>query len=64
MIDRTNWDQWKEQGRKGFRERAAEVIDELLDDYEVDPLEPKLHEEIRELFEKTAKDSDVELPAF
>jgi trimethylamine--corrinoid protein Co-methyltransferase len=63
MIDRTNWDQWKEAGSKTFRDRAADAIAECLENYEVDPLEEKLHQEIRELFQKTANDPGVRLPA-
>lgn len=64
MIDRTNWDQWKEGGQKSLRDRALGVIDECLENYEVGPLDEKLHQEIRELFQKTANDADVRLPAF
>jgi trimethylamine--corrinoid protein Co-methyltransferase len=62
MVDRTNWDQWKEGGEKKWRDRALEAIGELLANYEVEPLEEKLHEEIRDLFERTAKDPGVRLP--
>jgi len=62
MVDRTNWDQWEMQGSKDWRERAGEVMDEILDDYDVEPLEEVLHREIRELFTRTCKVEDVELP--
>ena len=64
MIDRTNWDQWRLDGEKGFRERAADVIDECISNYDLEPLEDKMHAEIRNLFERTANDKDVRLPAF
>jgi trimethylamine--corrinoid protein Co-methyltransferase len=64
MIDRTNWDQWKGEGEKTFRDRAAGVIAECLENYEVEPLEEKLHLEIRDLFQRTADDKNVRLPAF
>jgi trimethylamine--corrinoid protein Co-methyltransferase len=64
MIDRTNWDQWKMEGEKTFRERAADVIADCLSNYDLEPLDPKLHEEIRNLFQRTANDKDVRLPAF
>ncbi|GMR23626.1 MAG: glycine betaine--corrinoid protein methyltransferase [Acidobacteriota bacterium] len=63
MVDRTNWEQWEEQGSSKFKERAAEVIDECLEDYDVEPLDPKLHEEIRHLFVSTCEDENVRLPA-
>jgi trimethylamine--corrinoid protein Co-methyltransferase len=64
MIDRTNWDQWRADGEKTFRDRAAEVIAECISNYDVEPVEPKIHTEIRNLFQRTANDKDVRLPAF
>ena len=64
MVDRTNWDQWRADGEKGFRERAADVIDECISNYDLEPLEPRIHSEIRNLFERTANDKDVRLPTF
>ncbi len=64
MVDRTNWDQWADQGSRDWRARANEIIDENLATYEVEPLPEKLHEEIRELFVRTCNEQDVKLPAF
>ncbi|HXV62009.1 MAG TPA: trimethylamine methyltransferase family protein, partial [Vicinamibacteria bacterium] len=64
MVDRTNWDQWSEQGKKRFRDRAADVIGECLENYEVEPVEEKLHAEIRNLFVKTAREPGLTLPSF
>ncbi len=64
MVDRTNWEQWEAQGSSKFKERAAAVIDECLEDYDVEPVDPKLHEEIRRLFVATCDEKDVQLPAF
>ena len=64
MIDRTNWDQWRMDGEKTFRDRAAEVIGESLSNYDLEPLNPRLHSEIRNLFQRTANDNDVTLPLF
>jgi trimethylamine--corrinoid protein Co-methyltransferase len=64
MVDRTNWDQWEEQGSRDWRKRANEVIDETLGSYELEPLGSGLHQEIRDLFRKTCSDPDVVLPAF
>ena len=63
MVDRTNWDQWEMQGSKDWRHRAAETIDEILDDYDVEPLDAAIHHEIREIFVKTCNVENVELPA-
>jgi trimethylamine:corrinoid methyltransferase-like protein len=64
MVDRTNWDQWKADGEKTFRDRAADVIAECISNYDLEPLDQKMHTEIRTLFQKTANDKDVRLPAF
>jgi trimethylamine---corrinoid protein Co-methyltransferase len=63
-LDRTNWDQWAEQGSRDWRARANEVIDETLAAYEVEPLEPRVHAEIQELIRSTSSDPGVVLPAF
>ncbi len=62
MIDRTNWDQWEMQGSKEYRQRAADVIEEALDDYDVEPVDDAIHSEIRELFERTCNVEGVTLP--
>ena len=62
MVDRTNWDQWEMQGSKEIRARAAEVIGEKLEDYEVAPLEPALDREAREIFARAAGLDEAELP--
>jgi trimethylamine--corrinoid protein Co-methyltransferase len=64
MVDRTNWDQWEEQGKKRWRERALEVIDSNLDLYDEPPLEPELHREIRTLFQHTCQTPGAVLPEF
>jgi len=64
MVDRTNWDQWEDQGSRDWRRRANEVIDETLAAYEVEPLDPRVHREIQDLFRRTCNEKDVALPAF
>ncbi len=63
MVDRTNWDQWQMQGSKAYRERANEMIDQLLEEYDVAPLDAALDAEIRHLFASTCKVENVVLPA-
>ena len=63
MVDRTNWDQWAEQGSRDWRQRAREVIAEKLANYEEPPLDEAVHAEIRRLFTSTCKEPDVALPA-
>jgi len=62
MVDRTNWDQWAEQGSRDWRARANAVIDERLAEYEVEPLERRLHDQIGELFRCTSREEGVTLP--
>ena len=64
MVDRTNWDQWEDQGSHDWRARSNQIIDELLASYEVEPLDEKLHLEIRDLFRRTCSDPNVILPTF
>jgi trimethylamine--corrinoid protein Co-methyltransferase len=63
-LDRTNWDQWAEQGSRDWRARANEVIDETLASYEVEPVEARVHTEIQHLIRSTSSDPGVVLPAF
>ncbi|HEY6548551.1 MAG TPA: trimethylamine methyltransferase family protein, partial [Vicinamibacteria bacterium] len=63
MVDRTNWDQWADQGSRDWRARAGEIIDENLVSYELEPLPQKLHDEIRDLFVRTCNEKDIKLPA-
>jgi trimethylamine---corrinoid protein Co-methyltransferase len=64
MVDRTNWDQWAEQGSHDWRSRANAVIDETLAAYEVEPLERRRDDEIRDLFTRTSMEQGLVLPAF
>ena len=64
MVDRTNWDQWEDQGSRDWRKRANEIIDELLAGYEVEPLDEKIHKEIQDLFHRTCSDKDAKFPSF
>ncbi|MCI0412107.1 trimethylamine methyltransferase family protein [bacterium] len=64
MVDRTNWDQWEDQGSHDWRERANQIINELLGSYEVEPLDEKIHTEVQDLFRRTCSDPNVILPSF
>jgi trimethylamine--corrinoid protein Co-methyltransferase len=64
MVDRTNWDQWQEQGSRTWRTRALDVIDETLGRYEEEPLDPSLHRDLQDLFRATCSDPGVQLPSF
>jgi trimethylamine--corrinoid protein Co-methyltransferase len=62
MVDRTNWEQWTEQGSHDWRARANAVIDETLAAYEGEPLEQRLHDEVRALFRRTCPGGGAVLP--
>jgi trimethylamine--corrinoid protein Co-methyltransferase len=64
MVDRTNWDQWEDQGSRDWRKRANEIIDENLASYELEPLDAKVHKEIQDMFRRTCSDQNVVLPEF
>jgi trimethylamine--corrinoid protein Co-methyltransferase len=59
MVDRTNWDQWSEQGSRDWRARANQVIDETLAAYETEPLPMAQHAQIREMFLKTCREEEA-----
>jgi trimethylamine--corrinoid protein Co-methyltransferase len=61
MVDRTNWDQWAQQGEKRARERAQDMIEDRLDEYDPVPLPDDVHASIRALFERT-KTTEGALP--
>ncbi len=61
MIDRTNWDQWEMQGSKDWKRRAGELIDERLEDYDGEPLDPAVDAAAREIFAAACADG-VDLP--
>lgn len=62
-VDRTNWNQWAEQGRRDWRARANAVIDELLAAGPMPPLEPVLDAELRRILQGSATgDVVAELP--
>jgi trimethylamine--corrinoid protein Co-methyltransferase len=62
MVDRTNWDQWREQGSRDWRARARGVIEERLAAYEEEPLAEHLHREVRDLLRRTCREEGAELP--
>jgi trimethylamine--corrinoid protein Co-methyltransferase len=62
MFDRTNWDQWQQQGSRRSGEVATELIGQALDAEEVGRLEPALHREIRTLLQTTCGETDLTLP--
>ncbi len=63
MVDRTNWDQWQEQGSKSWRHRAVEIVEDTLAAYEEPPLDPAFHRDVQEMFRRTCKEEGAALPA-
>ena len=65
MVDRSNVNQYELNGSRDYSARAAEVIDEKLEDYELEPLSPDLHQEIRSIISSSAEGVDAsDLPSF
>ncbi|MFT4539577.1 MAG: trimethylamine--corrinoid protein Co-methyltransferase [Planctomycetota bacterium] len=64
LIDRTNWDQWADRGEKEGTELANEVIEEVLEDYELPALDPLLHREAAKLFTRYSGEPTLDLPAY
>ena len=64
MIDRTNWDQWDDQGSRDWRARANDVIDETLASYELEPLQESSTPKSRISSNDRAKTEAFTLPAF
>ncbi len=64
MVDRTNWDQWQEQGSKSWRDRALEVVEETLAAYDEPPLDSALHRDVQDMFRRTCKEEGAVLPEF
>jgi trimethylamine--corrinoid protein Co-methyltransferase len=62
MVDRTNWDQWQEQGSRDWRARALAAVDETLARYEEPPVDPALDRDVRDLFRRTCRVPGVTLP--
>lgn len=62
MVDRTNWDQWEQQGSRNSRERALEVIEEKLDDHELAPLPRDQQRAMAEFFKSETGHENASLP--
>ena len=61
-VDRTNWQQWEEQGSRNCKDRSLELVEEALSRYESDPIDPAIDREARDLLSKTCKEPGAELP--
>ncbi len=64
VTDRTNWEQWEQAGSENHHERALSRIESILSDYDQEPLDRALHDEIRDLFLSTSLEENVTLPSF
>jgi trimethylamine---corrinoid protein Co-methyltransferase len=49
LQDRTDYETWVMQGKKTMQEKVKEKTQELLDNYEVTPIEPKMYEELKKI---------------
>ncbi|GAB4279086.1 MAG: trimethylamine methyltransferase MttB [Deferrisomatales bacterium] len=51
LIDRSDYSVWVQNGQKTMNERVAEEVDRILAEYEPEPLDPKLHAELKRICE-------------
>ena len=63
MIDRTNREQWENNGSPTQKDRAAERIDGLLDDYEPQSIDPEFERFAHELLRGTSAATDFTFPS-
>ena len=61
-VDRSNWNQWAEQGSRDWRARANAVIDQTLAGSVVPPLEAALDAELRRILSGSSERDLPELP--
>lgn len=60
VIDRGSIVEWKEDGAKSTRQRAADRVDELLEGYNMEPLEEGLAGELRKITAAAAAEFGME----
>jgi trimethylamine--corrinoid protein Co-methyltransferase len=49
MVDRTSWQQWEQFGSNTWQDRARNMIQESLDNYNEEPIEENLDQELRKI---------------
>ncbi len=49
MVDRTSWQQWEQFGSNNWQDRARNMIQESLDNYNEEPIEENLDQELRKI---------------
>ena len=49
MVDRTSWQQWEQFGSNNWEDRARNLIQESLDNYNEEPIEETLDQELRKI---------------
>ena len=49
MVDRTSWQQWEQFGSNTWQDRARNMIQESLDNYNEEPIEKNLDQELRKI---------------
>ena len=49
MVDRTSWQQWEQFGSNNWEDRARNLIQESLDNYNEEPIEENLDQELRKI---------------
>jgi trimethylamine--corrinoid protein Co-methyltransferase len=52
LVDMATYPRWVEQGRKDMAERAARLVDQILEEHEVEPLAPDIQRDVHAVVER------------
>ena len=63
MIDRTNWEQWENNGSLTQKDRAAERIEDLLADYEPQSIDPEFERYTHTLLRGASSTNEFTFPS-
>ncbi|MDY6823838.1 MAG: trimethylamine methyltransferase family protein [Thermodesulfobacteriota bacterium] len=55
LQDRADYDTWTEEGKKSMNDRINEKTEKILSEYETEPLDEKLHAELKEIIDAAEK---------
>jgi len=58
LADKRQYDDWLDQGGSSLEERAAQQIDQLLEEYEIDPLPEEVQQELSSIVSREQKRVD------
>ena len=55
LVDMTNYSRWEQQGSLDMTQRAAKMVDRILEKHEVEPLPPEIQRDIHAVVEREAR---------